>query len=136
MIPAAMFQEGPVKAGDLWAIMLVVLIYGFLVVGRWRVFEKAGEPGLASIVPIYDMIVTLRITGRPMWWIILLFVPIVNFIAWMIINLNLAWRFGKDLGYAFGLTLLPFVFFPILGFGDARYSAGKGPPRRSGVPWD
>ena len=103
------------------AIVYLILLV-LVIAGMWKMFQKAGKPGWAAIVPIYNFIVLLEIVGKPLWWIILLFIPFVNFVIIIILYIELAKSFGKGVGYAFGLLLLPFVFFPMLGFGDARYN--------------
>lgn len=103
--------------GSLVQLIVTVLV----VVAMWKVFEKAGKPGWAAIIPIYNFIILLEIVGKPIWWIALLFIPIVNIvIAIWVINL-LALSFGKESGFTVGLILLPFIFYPMLGFGDAEY---------------
>jgi hypothetical protein len=94
----------------------------------WKLYAKAGKPGWAAIIPLYNLIVMLEIIGKPVWWILLLFIPIVNFIfsIWMI-NL-LSKSFGKDVGYTIGILLLPFIFLPILAFGSAKYIGPGGVP--------
>lgn len=99
-----------------WLAVLAVVI-----IGMWKVFVKAGKPGWAAIVPIYNIIVLLEIVGKPLWWILLMFIPFVNFVIAIILMLELAKSFGKSVGFAIGLLLLPVVFYPILGFGDAKY---------------
>lgn len=91
------------------------------IAGMWKTFEKAGKPGWAALIPIYNMIVMLEITGRPLWWIFFFLIPLVNIGFAILINIDLAKSFGQGIGFALGLMLLGFVFFPILGFGDARY---------------
>ena len=109
---------------------IVGLIIGIvIIVGFWKVYTKAGQPGWASIIPIYNAYILCKIVGKPGWWVILLFIPFVNFIIWIIIALDLAKSFGKSVGFAIGLILLSFVFIPILGFGDATY---KGPAGAQG----
>lgn len=103
-----------------WLIYAVVIIV--TVAGIWKVFEKAGEPGWAAIIPIYNVIVLLKIAGKPVWWIILLLIPLVNFIVSILVSIEVAKRFGKGAGFGIGLALLPFIFYPVLGFGDARYN--------------
>ncbi|WP_316792966.1 DUF5684 domain-containing protein [Pedobacter frigoris] len=103
---------------------MVILYLIFLVLyvgGMWKTFVKAGKPGWAAIIPIYNLIVLLEIVGKPMIWILWLIIPCVNivFAVWLI-NL-LSKSFGKTEGFTVGLILLPFVFYPILGFGDSRY---------------
>jgi hypothetical protein len=96
-------------------------VYVLEVVGMWRAFAKAGKPGWAAIVPIYNFYVLCKIAGRPGWWWVLLLIPIVNIVIWIIVSIDAAKAFGKTAGFGVGLALLPFVFWPILGFGDATY---------------
>jgi hypothetical protein len=104
----------------LWLVMIVVMIVANIA-GFWKVFEKAGKPGWGAIIPIYNAILFIQIAGRPIWWFVLLFIPLVNVVVCVIVGLDIARRFGKDTLFAIGLILLPFVFYPILGFGDAKY---------------
>ena len=99
--------------------MLAFLVV--LIAAGWKIFTKAGRPGIASIIPIYNIIVTLDIIGKPMWWFVLCIIPGVNFIVGIIIALELAKCFGKDTVYGLGLFFLPFIFGPLLAFGDAQY---------------
>lgn len=92
-----------------------------MVAAMWKVFVKANKPGWAAIVPIYNIIVLLEITEKPIWWIVLFLIPVVNFVAAILIAIALADKFGKGTGFGLGLAFLPPVFYPILGFGDARY---------------
>ena len=108
--------------GAFFLVFLVVFV--IVAAGMWKVFEKAGEPGWAALVPIYNMIVLVKIAGKEMWWVILMLVPCVNFVAAVMICLDVARKFGKDTAYGIGLALLPFVFFPMLGFGSATYNRG------------
>ena len=74
------------------------LLVGLLVlVGIWKTFAKAGQPGWASIIPIYNMIVMLEIAGKPLWWFVLLLIPGLNLIAAILIYVSLAERFGRPL---------------------------------------
>lgn len=105
------------------AILLIInlAVIGLLVASMWKLFEKAGQPGWACILPIYNLIVLLKIIGKPTWWILLLIIPIVNFVILIIVYHNLSLSFGKDIGFTFGLILLGIIFLPILGLGDAQY---------------
>ena len=111
------------SSGELSPGMLafVVAISIFYVVCMWKIFTKAGQPGWAALVPIYNMIVLLQIAGRPLWWIILLLIPFVNFIILILVMIDVAKAFGKGTGFGIGLALLGFIFFPILAFGNAQY---------------
>jgi hypothetical protein len=112
----------PLAAGMGMGMMICWLILVLLIIiGMWKVFEKAGKPGWAAIIPIYNIIVLLEITGKPIWWFILMLIPLVNLIVFIIVLVELARRFGKGVGFAIGLLILPFVFYPVLGFGSAQY---------------
>jgi len=100
--------------------IIVAIIAGF-----WKVFVKAGKPGWAAIVPIYNLIVLLDIVGKPLWWVILFFIPIVNLIMAILVGLAVAKSFGKSDAFGIGLGLLGPIFYPILGFGDAQYQGAK-----------
>ncbi|HYV95190.1 MAG TPA: DUF5684 domain-containing protein [Chitinophagales bacterium] len=101
-------------------IAVIVMMFAAL----WRIFEKAGQPGWAAIVPIYNLLIELRIIHKPWWWILMFLIPLVNiiFAIWMV-NL-ISKSFGKDEGFTIGLLLLPFVFYPILAWGKATYQGG------------
>ena len=116
---AANGNQGPGLTTFLVAIVLGIV----MVAAMWKVFAKAGKPGWASIIPIYNAVVLLDIAGKPGWWIILFFIPIVNFIIIILTYVALAERFGKGGGFAMGLVFLSVIFFPILGFGGAQYRA-------------
>ena len=107
-------------------IYLIVLLVVFA--GMWKVFTKAGKPGWAAIIPIYNLIVLLEIVGKPLWWFFLLLVPCVNIVFLVIIYNELSKSFGKGAGFTVGLILLSPIFFPILGFGDAVYLGPGGAP--------
>lgn len=104
-------------------ILLAVVV--FMIASVWKVFAKAGEPGWAAIVPIYNIVVMLKIAGKPVWWIILFIIPLVNLIISLLVFLGIAKNFGKGGGFGVGLWLLGFIFFPILGFGDAKFVGTK-----------
>ena len=93
-----------------------------MIAGLWKTFSKAGQPGWAAIIPIYNLIVLCQVAGRPIWWFLLLLICFPIF--YIIICIDIAKRFGKGGGFAVGLILLPFIFFPMLGFGSAQYQGG------------
>lgn len=107
-------------------LLLMLAFAVVMIVSFWKVFTKAGQPGWAVIVPIYNMIVLLQIVGRPLWWIILAMIPLVNIAIGFIVMIDLARSFGKSTGFALGLMFLGFIFYPILGFGSARYLGPAG----------
>jgi hypothetical protein len=96
------------------------------IIGMWKVFAKAGKPGWAAIIPFYNLIVLLQVVRRPVWWFVLLLVPLVNLVFLILLMSDLAKAFGKGTGFTVGLILLNGIFMLILGFGDAQYGGGSG----------
>lgn len=104
-------------------IYLAVIIV--MVASMWKIFVKAGKPGWAAIVPIYNIVVYLEIIDRPVWWIILMLIPCVNIVISFILCMDLAKAFGKDTLWALGFFFLGIIFYPILAFGSSEYQLGK-----------
>ena len=106
--------------------LFYLVIWVLVIISFWKIFEKAGKKGLESIIPIYNILMLLEIIGKPWWWILLLLIPGVNLIfgIWMFNLLSIS--FGKTEGFTVGLVLLPFIFLPILGFGDDQYRGPAG----------
>jgi Family of unknown function (DUF5684) len=105
------------------AVQLVLLVATvvLIIIPMWKIFTKAGEPGWACLIPIYNTCVWLKVAGKPMWWFFLLLIPFVGLIFAIIAVVGLANKFGKGGGFAVGLIFLPYIFYPILGFGSAQY---------------
>ena len=93
------------------------------IVAMWKIFTKAGKPGWASIVPVYNIIVLFQICGMNPLLILLLLIPIANIIVYIMALIKLAGKFGKGGGFAAGLIFFNFIFMLILAFGDAEYQA-------------
>ena len=102
-------------------VLIEIVVAIFLIVALWKVFVKAGQPGWASIIPFYNWYILLKIASKPGWWLILLFIPLVNIVIVFLMKLGIAENFGKGTGFAVGLFFLGFIFFPILAFGSAQY---------------
>lgn len=109
------------QMSPLQLVIMLVLVAFYLYCG-WKLFEKAGKPGWASIIPFYNIYVLLQIVGKPGWWLILYFIPFVNFIISIIVIHNLSLRFGKGIGTTLGLLFLGFIFVPWLALGSAKYT--------------
>jgi hypothetical protein len=107
-------------------VIIYVAILGLVLASMWEIFAKAGKPGWAALIPIYNLIVLLEIVGKPWWWLLLMLIPLVNvvFAVWTY-NL-LSKSFGKSEGFTAGLILLSIIFLPILAFGDAQYQGPAG----------
>lgn len=115
------------------AVIVYLAIVALVIAGWWKIFTKAGEPGWKSIIPIYNILVMLKIVGRPLWWIVLLLIPCVGFVIVFVVMIDLAKSFGKSAAYGIGLTLLSPIFAPMLGFGSARYQGPSGPEKNLSV---
>lgn len=105
--------------GGFIGLVFAVLI----IVGVWKVFTKAGKPGWASIIPLYNIYVLLEIVGRPGWWLLLFFIPFVNIVIAIIVNIDLAKSFGKSV-LVWGvllLTIFSAIDYILLGFDSSRY---------------
>jgi hypothetical protein len=117
--------------GFFLAFFLVFAVIGFVsLIGMWKVFTKAGQPGWAILIPIYNFIVLLRIAGLPWYWVftpLVAIIPILGWIAYLVwvvwIHHRISTRFGQGVGFTIGLTLLSPIFWLILGFGDSKYVA-------------
>jgi hypothetical protein len=105
----------------LYLILIVIII-----VGMWKVFTKAGQPGWASIVPFYNnYVLVVEICKKEILWFILMFIPFANIVAAWVICMETARKFGKSEGFGIGLFFLPFIFWPMLGFGSAQYEGRR-----------
>jgi hypothetical protein len=117
------YGDYPATTGMATGVMVVYLAIAILMIAAmWKIFTKAGKPGWAAIIPIYNAIVLLEIVDKPLWWIILMLIPLVNVIISIIVSVELAKKFGQSVGFAIGLILLAPIFYPILGFGSYRYT--------------
>lgn len=102
--------------GVVWLAIVVVVLAGY-----WRVFAKAGRPGWACLIPIYNVVTLLHITGRSGWWILGMCVPLLNLFVVIRLVFELAGAFGRGIGFGIGLLLLSPIFVPVLGFGGSQY---------------
>ena len=105
------------------AFALVILAVAVIhVVAMWKVYAKAGQPGWAVLIPIYNFYVELRIAGMsPLWLLTLLACGIGYIIPWILCQVKMAQRFGKSTGFALGLIFFNLIFVLILGFGSSKY---------------
>lgn len=108
---------GLVGFGVIFVLFLVLLIIPF-----WKVFTKAGQSGWKSIVPVYNTYVMTVIAGLPWYFFIGFFIPVVGLAVAIAVNYHISLRFGHGMGFAIGMTFLPFIFWPILGYGASTYN--------------
>ncbi len=113
--PFGIFFSG--TALTFWLIFLLLFI-----IGGWKMYEKAGHPGWAILIPFYNLYILLKIAGRPGWWLILYFIPLVNFVMLIVVSIDVAKAFGQSALFGFFLLfLLGGIGYLILGFGNYRY---------------
>ena len=112
------------SVSSLWTTSIFgLVIYVIVVVALWRVFAKAGWPGILAIIPIVNMFILVKIAGYSAWLGLLCFIPIANLVLAIIVAIKVGERFGKGGAFSFFLLFLfPFIGYLILGFGDARYT--------------
>lgn len=128
------------EAGGVVAIIMMafyaIFMLAFMVImiaSLWKIYVKAGQPGWACLVPIYNQYILVdKILQKPIWWLVLMLLPCTAGIWAWVVYIELAKRFGKGPGFGIGMVLLPFVFFPMLGFGKAQYDGS--PAAGGGVP--
>lgn len=124
---ASSSSDGLAGGALIAVIALVVLVSLLHVMGMWKVLVKGGEPGAFSLLNFvacllpFSFIPVMRMIGRPTWWVVLLYVPIVNLVILLIVSIELSRSFGKGTGFGIGLWLLAPIFFIILGFGSSNY---------------
>ena len=129
MIPALLLQEDSSGAAGLAlfgfsaVMMLIALAIAVVcIVGLWKVFVKAGHPGWAVLIPIYNGYILLKIAGRPGWWLLLYLIPIVNLVIAIIVAIDIAKAFGQSAAWGVVLLfLLSAIGYLMLGFGNYRY---------------
>ena len=109
-----------------FALLGAGLLFILLIIASfWKVFEKAGEAGWKSLIPIYNLFVLLRIAGCPSWWLLMFLLPVVNIYFLVVMHIRLAEKFNKSPLFGFALCFLGFIFFPILAFGSATYEGDE-----------
>ncbi len=107
--------------GGMWLLFWLAVAV-IVAIGGWKVFEKAGQPGWAIVIPLYNAYIMLKIAGRPGWWLLLYLIPLVNVVIAIIVAIDIAKAFGQSAVFGFFLLfLLCGIGYLILGFGNYRY---------------
>ncbi len=92
------------------------------IVAMYKIFIKAGEPGWAAIVPLYNTYTLVKIAGLNPLLFLLLLVPIVNVVFAIYVMIKLGETFGKTAGWSvIFLVILSFIGMLMLGFGNETY---------------
>lgn len=119
-------SQVPVDAGGgMWGLFIGLIVAVLMIAGLWMMFTKAGRPGWAAIIPIYNVYVMLKVAGMSGWWLIAFFVPFVNFFVGLYLYWQLSKAYGHGFGYWLGMIFLPLIFFPLIGFGSSQYMLPK-----------
>ncbi|MEL6588946.1 MAG: signal peptidase I [Bacteroidota bacterium] len=107
--------------------ILVAIVAAASAFGRYKLYEKAGQPAWAAFVPGYNQFIKLKLIGKPIWWIVLLYLPVIGVLVWVAMAIELAKAFGKyKLGEHASALILPFYYLPKIGMDEStRY---LGPP--------
>lgn len=100
-----------------WIICMVFAVVQ--IVAMWKLFKKAGRPGWASIIPVYNYIVLIQVAEAPMWYLALVF--LVFPVGLLMTYIKVAEKFGKSAGFGVLTWFFPFVGLPILAFGKSQY---------------
>jgi len=116
-----MDSESMFQSLGLGMVLFYLAVVVVFIIAEWRIFEKGGQPGWAVLIPIYNLYVLLKMVGRPGWWLLLMLIPIVNFIVAIIVLNDLSKSFGQGVGFTLGLIFLSPIFILMLGFGDFKY---------------
>ncbi len=118
---AGVFSTGP----SLVFILIYLAVLFFFIIAMWKFYAKADYPGVAAIIPIYNVYVLFKMAKYSGWMIFLLLIPIVNFVIIILVYMRIATGFGKGTGFGLGLIFLSPIFIPILAFGSADYDESR-----------
>ena len=116
-----MDSYGGAGGGDIFSLIIGIVVALVMIAGMWKMFSKAGEPGWASIIPFYNAYVLFKITWGSGIKFLLLLIPIANIVVVIMTQIKLAKAFGKSTGFAVGLIFLSPIFYVILGFDSPEY---------------
>lgn len=96
--------------GTQWIIfILIIQVIHFL--GTWKLYVKAGRKAWEAAVPIYNAIILMQIINRPKWWVILLFIPIINLLMFPVIWVETIRSFGRNSLVESWLVVLTLGFY-------------------------
>lgn len=116
-----------IEMGLTFLLIFSLIVTVINIISYWKIFKKSGKHGWAALIPIYNMVVLYKVAKINPLLLILYFIPIVNFVAILVLgvlqSVNVSKVFGKSAVYTLGLLFLPVIFYPILAFGKAKYQA-------------
>tara|TARA_A200000113_G_scaffold225771_1_gene247904 strand:+ start:1494 stop:3197 length:1704 start_codon:yes stop_codon:yes gene_type:complete len=113
-------------SGIQWIIFgLAIQVVHFL--GTWKLYKAAGEAPWKALVPVYNAIVLLKIIHRPKWWVLLLFLPVINLMIFMVFWIDTVKHFGKSktIDSVLAVVTLGFYIYVINYQSDPKYISDK-----------
>ena len=102
-------------------LLIILAISILLIVSNWVIYERAGRAGWKCLIPFYNVYVLMEISGKPGWWMFLMFIPFVGVVVYFLAMLSLAKNFGRSELLGVGIFFLPMIFLPLLAFGGSQY---------------
>jgi hypothetical protein len=103
--------------------IFAIVWYIIVAIALWRIFSKAGYPGILAIIPIVNVFILVKVAGYSAWMTLLYPIPIVNIVFSIFVAIRLGERFGKGGAFSFFLLwLFSIIGYLILGFGSATYT--------------
>jgi len=111
--------------GGIISILIFLALFILPFAGFYKMLKKAGLPGW-GVIPLINLYFIVKMAERPVWWLILLLIPLVNLFAFILLHIDIAKKFGAGIGFGLGMTFFSFIFYPLLGFGDYQYRGGGG----------
>jgi len=120
-----------------WFILILIIqvIHGL---GTWKLYIKAGRQAWEAFIPLYNAVILMKILNRPWWWVILLFLPIVNLIMFPVVWVETARSFGKNSTFdtALAIITLGFYNYYLNYLDDVKYIENRSlQPKSSGGDW-
>jgi hypothetical protein len=125
--------ESPIGSVDLDWLIPYLMVWAAVTIpaviaGWFGLFPKAGQPRWAALIPFYNIyVLVVHVAGLSRLWFILIMIPPMNLIAAILVNVEVAKRFGRTETFGVGMSVFGFVLYPILGFGGAEYDSGREP---------
>lgn len=113
--------SGILGGAELIVILTFILIFAVPIAGMWKTFEKAGKPGWSAIIPIYNFYIMTRIGNIGWWWVILSLIPYIGLIGVLKLHIGVSKAFDLGVLFGVGLAVLPWIGWPLLGFGDYEW---------------
>lgn len=140
-------------------LIIIMIFFIFLVlyiIGRWKLYQKAGKNGWEAIIPFYNDWIYVEISGLNWWWFLLvmattisslydslysddifisLITSLISLFALFVCNYNISKKLHKDTAFAILMTIFPFILIPMIGLSDS-YKFDNNVPVSNNGPFD